>query len=218
MTVQTRRRRLPAETAPSGAKVARSEAPDTNLGEITRLLIRWSEGDQDALDPLMSAVYSELRQLAASYLRRESTGHTLQTSALIHEAFLRLVDQQQVRWRNRAHFFGIAAQAMRRILVDHARSHRYAKRGGGQRRLSLEEICELPVEQPPELKALDGALRDLATIDPEQANIVEMRYFAGLTNEEIATILGQSTRTVTRRWRMARAWLYLQLTDGTRDC
>lgn len=190
------------------------EAAERPRGDITRLLVRWSEGDGEALDALMSAVYAELRQLASSYLRRESSGHTLQTSALIHEAFLKLIDQREVQWQNRAHFFGIAAQAMRRILVDHARGQRYAKRGGGRRRLSLEEVCELPVERPPELVALDDALSDLAAIDPEQAKIVEMRYFAGLTGEEIAALLGQSVRTVTRRWRMARAWLYLELTDG----
>lgn len=123
-------------------------------GNVTRLLLRWSAGDRDALDALMSAVYGELRRLAASYLRREPRGHTLQTSSLVHEAFLRLVDQKHVDWRNRGHFFGIAAQAMRRILVDHARGHRYAKRGGGRRRLALDEVCELPVEQPTELEAL----------------------------------------------------------------
>ncbi len=203
-----------AEADFSRRRLAPPEAHDAVLGDITRLLVRWSEGDQEVLDPLMGAVYSELRQLAASYLRRESTGHTLQTSALIHEAFLRLVDQKRVRWRSRAHFFGIAAQAMRRILVDHARRHRYAKRGGGQQRLSLDEICELPALRPSELEALDDALRDLAALDPEHARIVEMRYFAGLTNQQIAGILGQSTRTVTRRWRMARAWLYLELSDG----
>ncbi len=206
-----------AEPTFSSTKDVQTQVPEIVRGDFTRLLVRWSEGDQDALDQLMPAVYDELRQLAASYLRREHAGHTLETSALIHEAFLRLVDQQRVRWRSRSHFFGIAAQAMRRILVDHARSHRYAKRGGGRRRLSLEEICQFPIEQPPELEALDDALRDLVAIAPEQAKIVEMRYFAGLTNQEIAAILGQSTRTVTRRWRMARAWLYLELCDGPQD-
>ena len=217
MTVHTRSMRPPAETAIGSTETARPEVSRTGVGDVTQLLIRWSEGARDALDPLMSAVYGELRELAVAYLRRESIGHTLQTSALIHEAFLRLIDQRRVRWRSRSHFFGIAARAMRRILVDHARSHRYAKRGGGRRRLSLDEVCELPVDRPPELEALDDALRDLATIDPEQAQIVEMRYFAGLTNAEIAKLLGQSTRTVTRRWRMARAWLYLELGDGARD-
>lgn len=207
---------MTAAFAASSTRVTPSETV-ASLGDVTRLLQRWSEGEQEALDPLMSAVYDELGELAASYLRRESAGHTLQTSALIHEAFLRLIDQQRVRWRSRAHFFGIAAQAMRRILVDHARSHRYAKRGGGWRRLSLEETCELPGERPSKLEALDDALRDLAVIDPEQAKIVQMRYFAGLNNEEIATCLGRSTRTVTRRWRMARAWLYLELSDGAQD-
>ena len=212
MTIQTRPRRPSAATLSAG--VARTQAP---AGDVTRLLVRWSDGDRGALEALMSAVYGELSQLAASYLRRERAGHTLQTSALIHEAFLRLIDQQRVRWRSRAHFFGIAAQAMRRILVDHARGHQYAKRGGGRRRLSLDEVCDLPVATAPELEALDDALRDLATIKPEHAKIVEMRYFGGLTSEEIATLLGQSTRTVTRRWRMARAWLYLELTDGAQD-
>jgi RNA polymerase sigma factor (TIGR02999 family) len=156
-------------------------------------------------------VYDELRSLASSYLRRESSGHTLETGALVHEAFLRLVDQERVQWQNRAQFFGIAAQMMRRILVDHARSHLYLKRGGGERKLSLDEALTLSAERAPELVALDEALQDLDTIAPQAARIVELRFFAGLTSEEIAHVLGVSVPTVTRGWRMARAWLYRHL-------
>ncbi len=177
-------------------------------GEVTRLLSRWSGGDASALDRLLPAVYDELRQLAAAYLRRERSTHTLETGALVHEAFLRLLGQEDVDWNNRRHFFGIAAQAMRRILVDHARARLYAKRGGGAQVLSLDGTIDVPLERAPELIALDDALEDLATIDAEQASIVELRYFGGLSNDEVAELLGTSARTVTRRWRMARAWLY----------
>ncbi|RMH21307.1 MAG: sigma-70 family RNA polymerase sigma factor [Acidobacteria bacterium] len=188
-------------------------------GDVTALLARWNAGDPAACDRLLEAIYGELRQLAAAYLRRERNGHTLETAALVNEAYLRLVDQRRVRWRNRSHFFGIAAQAMRRVLVDHARRKRYRKRGGDRRRLALDEVCELPVERAAELIALDDALRDLAALDPEQARIVELRYFAGLTLEEIAELFGCTVRTVSRRWRMARAWLYRQLAaeDGDGD-
>ncbi len=188
-------------------------------GEITELLVRWSTGDREAGEhdtgeQLLAVIYDELHQLAASYLRRERSSHTLQTSELVHEAYLRLIDQRQVRWQNRAHFFGIAAQAMRRILVDHARRRLYAKRGGAICHLSLEQAPELLVERASELVALDEALQALAAFDEEQARIVEMRYFAGLSSDEIALVLGRSARTVSRRWRMARAWLYHELNSG----
>ena len=181
-------------------------------GEITRWLMEWAQGDEDALDHLVPRVYDELRCLASTYLRREHAGHTLETAALIHEAFLRLVGQQHVAWESRSHFFGIAARMMRRILVDHARTHRYGKRGGGFRHLLLDENA-VPVEITPELEALDDALRDLAEVSPEQAQIVELRYFGGLRRAEIAEILGVSVPTVARRWRVARAWLFRHLRE-----
>ncbi len=183
-------------------------------GDVTRLLSAWSDGDEEALSALMPLVYDELRSLAAAYLRRERPDHTLRTSALIHEAYLRLVDQKRVRWHNRVHFFGVAAQAMRRVLVDHARSQQQAKRGGGARKVSLEEALTVAPEQAPELVALDEAMERLAAIDPRQAKIVELRFFGGLTSEEIGRVLGVSIPTVTRGWRMARAWLYRSLTEG----
>ncbi len=179
-------------------------------GEITRWLSEWARGDEGALDRLVPRIYDELRSLASNYLRREHTGHTLETSALIHEAFVRLVGQQHVAWESRSHFFGIASRMMRRILVDHARAHRYGKRGGGFRHLPLDETA-VPVEITPELEALDDALRDLAAVSPEQARIVELRYFGGLGRAEIAEVLGVSVPTVARRWRVARAWLFRHL-------
>lgn len=195
---------MPHETPPPGA----------DAGEVTGLLLAWGEGDPGALEDLLPRVYDELRSLAGSYLRRERSGHTLQTSDLVHEAYLRLVDQQRVSWQNRAHFFGVAAQAMRRILVDHARAQLYAKRGGGRAALPLDGTLELGTIRPPELVALDDALGALEQADPLQARVVELRYFAGLTGEEIAVVLGQSVRSVSRRWRMARAWLYQELAAG----
>ena len=156
-------------------------------------------------------VYDELCQLAAAYLRRERADHTLDAPALVHEAYLRLIDQRRVQWRNRAHFFGIAAQAMRRILVDHARRRCYAKRGGDRERFALDDALFISAQRAPELVALDDALKSLEALDADQAKIVELRYFAGLTTGEIATLLDSSSRTVTRRWRMARAWLFQEL-------
>ncbi len=190
---------------------------DDSPGDITLLLEQWSDGDQAALAELVPLVYDELRGLAAAYLRREPRGHTLPTSALVNEAFLRLVEQKRVQWRNRTHFFGIAARLMRRILVDHARRYLYAKRGAGARRLSLDQLPELGVMRPDELVALDDALCDLAVLDPDQVRVVELRYFGGLTGEEIGELLGISIPTVTRRWRMARAWLYRYLSAEVDD-
>jgi RNA polymerase sigma factor (TIGR02999 family) len=174
-------------------------------------LVAWSDGDQQALEKLMPLVYDELRRLAGRYLRRERPGHTLQATALVNEAYLRLVDQRDVRWQNRAHFFGIAAQMMRRILVDHARSHQVAKRGAGARKLSLDEAIEAPEQADVDLVALDDALSDLARIDPQQSRIVELRFFGGLTIEEVAEVVGVSPATVKREWTMAKAWLYREL-------
>ena len=188
-----------------------TDIPD---GEITQFLLRWNAGDEDALEPLIQSVYAELRRLASAYLRREHAHQALQTSALVNEAYLRLIDQRRVVWQNRSHFFGIAAQIMRRILIDDARRRHYAKRGGGVTPLSLDEALTVSHDRAPELIALDDALTDLARIDAQQARIVEMRYFGGLTNEEIAEVLGISSRTVIRGWRMARAWLFRALGDG----
>lgn len=179
----------------------------SECSHVTRLLVAWGGGDPSALEELLPLVYQELGQLASSYLRRERRGHTLQTSDLVHEAYLRLVDQDRVQWRNRAHFFGIAAQHIRRILIDHARKHLAQKRGRGQS-LSLEDTPLLTAEQAPELLELDAALTRLAEVSPHQARVVEMRFFGGLTAEEIAEALDISVPTVTRQWRVARAWLY----------
>lgn len=181
--------------------------------DVTHLLIDWGRGNQQALDKLLPLVYDELRRLAASYLRRERPDHTLQPTALVHEAYFRLTDQREVSWQNRAHFFGIAAQAMRRILVDHARSHLYAKRGGGAQKLSLDEAMGVPDQQGVELTALDEALNKLETIDPRQSRIIELRYFGGLSIEATAEVLGISPATVKREWSMARAWLHRQISQ-----
>ena len=182
--------------------------------EITQLLAEWSEGNQAALDKLYPLVYNELRRLAHGYLRRERKGHTLQTTALINEAYLRLVDQKQVHWANRSHFFAISAQIMRRILIDHARRYDYAKRGGGAPRISLDEAAVVAKERARELLMLDEALNGLAKIDPRRGRVVELRYFGGLNNEEIAGVLKISENTVTRDWNMARAWLYQELSGS----
>lgn len=178
---------------------------------VTRLLEAWRAGDDRALDELMSRVYGELRLLAERYLRREREGHTFGPHDLIHEAFLRLVDQRQVDWRNRAHFFGIAAQSMRRVLVDHARRRNASRRGGKVRHLVPADEAELAVKTDADLIALDEALTDLATTDEALARVVELRYFGGFEHDEIAELLGVSNPTVRRRWRLARAWLFRRL-------
>jgi RNA polymerase sigma-70 factor, ECF subfamily len=188
--------------------------PTPEPQRLTQLLVAWSDGDQKALDELFPLVYDELRQVARRHMRRERRGHTLRTTALVNDAYLRLVDQRQVRWQNRAHFFAIAAQMMRRILVDHARSKHYEKRGGGAVHVPLEEAAVLAEGKSAEILALDEALRALAELDPRRARVVELRYFGGLSNEEIAEVLKVSTNTVTRDWNMARAWLYNEL-NGT---
>jgi RNA polymerase sigma factor (TIGR02999 family) len=181
--------------------------------DVTRLLVDWSNGDQAALDKLLPLVNAELRQLARRYMRRENPGHTLQTSALVNEAYLRLIDQRQVRWQNRAHFFGIAAQLMRRILIDHARSHYYAKRGGGALKVSLDEAAAVTEARAAELLAVDEALEKLTAMDVRKGRIVELRFFGGLTEEETAEVMGVSMPTVQREWRAAKAWLRRMLTD-----
>lgn len=181
---------------------------------ITKLLVEWSDGNQSALDELYPLVYDELHRLARRYMSRERTGHTLQTTALINEAYVRLVDQRNVHWANRSHFFAISAQIMRRILIDHARRHAYAKRGGGAQQVSLEEVAAIVPEQGREMLRLDEALKSLAEMDPRRSQVVELRYFGGLNNEEIAGVLHISENTVTRDWNMARAWLYQQLSEN----
>lgn len=176
-------------------------------GDITALLGQWQGGSQNALDQLTPLVYKELRRLAQSYLRRERPGHTLQGTALVHEAYLRLVDQRQVQWRDRSHFFALSAELIRRILVDHARSKMAEKRGGDQVKLSLEEGMDAPVPGDLDLIALDDALQVLARTDLNQSRIVELRYFAGLSIEETADVLNISPATVKRDWVVAKAFL-----------
>ncbi len=175
---------------------------------VTQLLVAWSDGDESALDQLVPLVHGELRRLARSYMRGERHGHTLQTTALINEAYLRLVDQKNVRWQNRAHFLAIAAQLMRRILVDYARRRQYQKRGGGALQVSLADAESLSDERTPDLVALDEALASLAEMDPRRSQVVELRFFGGLNIEETAEILKVSPTTVERDWITAKAWLY----------
>ncbi|HEY6802218.1 MAG TPA: sigma-70 family RNA polymerase sigma factor [Pyrinomonadaceae bacterium] len=179
---------------------------------VTQLLVDWSKGDQAALERLMPLVYSELRRLATNYLRRERQGHTLQPTALVNEAYLKLVDQRNAKWQNRAQFFGISAQLMRRILVDHARQHQAAKRGGTeQKRISITSAEGLAKQSDVDLLALNEALDDLTKLDPQQGRIVELKFFGGLSIEETAEVLGIGHATVERDWKMARAWLRRQL-------
>lgn len=181
-------------------------------GDITQLLEDWTEGDSEALDRLMEVIYDELSRMASAQLRCERPDHTLQTSALVHEAYMRLVAQRHVRWQNRAHFLGIAAQMMRRVLVNHARDRVCAKRGGGAVHLPLDEAALISKEQLAECLAVDGALNSLAAVNPQQARVVELRYFGGLSRKEIAEVLSISQPTVGRRLRVARAWLCRHLT------
>jgi RNA polymerase sigma factor (TIGR02999 family) len=180
-------------------------------GEITVLLRRWGDGEQEAMEALMPLIYGELRTIARRYLRREREGHTLETSALVHEAYFRLVDQERVHWGGRSHFYAIAAQSMRRILVDHARRHRYQKRGGGTLPVPLDEAFHLGDQRPVDLVALDDALQELASEDPTKAQLVELRFFGGLSHPEIAEVMEVSLSTVERSWRLARAWLFRAL-------
>ena len=179
---------------------------------VTQLLLDWGKGDQRALERLTPLVYGELKRLAGRYLRRERPGHTLQSTALVHEAYLRLIDQRSAHWQNRAHFFGVAAQLIRRILVDYARRGHAAKRGAGAVKLSLEDVVETPRGRDLDVVALDDALETLARLDPQQSRIVELRFFAGLSIEETAEVLHISPATVKRDWTAAKAWLYRDLT------
>jgi len=176
--------------------------------------VDWQAGDDRALEQLMPLVYGELRRLAGRYLNREREGHTLDTHDLIHEAFLRLIDQRQVDWQSRAHFFAIAAQSMRRILVDHARRRGARRHGGDVRQLLLDDVPDFAVERDDGLVALDEALTELAREDESLARIVELRFFGGFEHDEIAALLGVSNPTVRRRWRLAKAWLYRRLSGS----
>ena len=184
---------------------------DAARADVTQLLQQWSSGQEQALDRLLPQIHDELRKLAASYLRRERPDHTLQPTALVNEAFLKLVDQRTAKWQNRAHFFGIAAQAMRRILVDHARSHAADKRGGAFRKVPLDDVNVIGPAVDVDLLALDEALTRLAILDPQQSRVVELRFFGGLTLEETAEVMRLSPATVGREWRMAKAWLSAEL-------
>jgi RNA polymerase sigma factor (TIGR02999 family) len=178
---------------------------------VTEMLRDWRNGDQEALGKLIPVVYDELRHQAARYLRRERPGHTLQTTALIHEAYLRLINQQNIEWQNRAHFYAIAARLMRQILVDHARKRQATKRGGSDIKIPLAEAVVISPGVNADLVALDEALTRLAALDPQQSRIVELRYFSGLSVEETAEVLGVSSRTVKRDWNVAKAWLRQQI-------
>lgn len=184
--------------------------------QITERLIAWNSGDAAARDDVIRGVYNELRRMAGRYLRLERPGHSLQPTALVHEAYLRLVDQTQVSWQNRAHFFGVAAQMMRRILVDHARTKQRDKRGGPARKLSLDEAMDASKGQPADLVALDDALESLARIDPRKSSVIELRFFGGLSVEETAEVLEVSPQTVLRDWKLAKAWLYQEMKGTTR--
>lgn len=181
--------------------------------EVTLLLSALTRGDQDAGARLIPVVYNELRRLAGSYMRHERPDHTLQATALVHEAYLKLVEQQSVNWQSRAHFFGVAAQLMRRILIDHARGHLRQKRGGEYKKVSLNDAFIFSPEQSVELLAVDESLQRLAKLDERQARVVELRFFGGLSVEEAAAVLGISAKTVKRDWSVAKAWLYADLKE-----
>ena len=192
----------------------------TSPQAVTECLIAWSQGDEAALEKLIPLVHEELRRLARRYMRRERgqrPAHTLQTTALVNEAYLRLIDASRVQWQNRAHFFAISARLMRQILVDYARAQKYAKRGGGTPPLSLDEATSLSVERAPDLVALDDALNDLTRIDERKGRVIELRFFGGLSVEETAEVLKVSPDTVMRDWRLAKAWLLRELSGEEND-
>ncbi|HEV2425913.1 MAG TPA: sigma-70 family RNA polymerase sigma factor [Terriglobia bacterium] len=198
----------------SGQNAQARETP--SAAEVSGLLQAWTAGDRGALDRLTPVVYDELRRLARGYLRRERTGHSLQTTALVNEAYVRLVDYKRMRWQNRAHFFAVSAQVMRRILVEHARRHNL-KRGGGVQHVSLEAAVEVGGARSEDLVALDDAMKALERLDRRKAQVVEMRFFGGLSVEETAEVLKVSPITVMRDWNTAKAWLYRELAGGSGD-
>jgi len=187
------------------------KVPPVSIREVTRLLQAWSVGDQDALKQLIPLVYDELHRMAHRYMSAEQSGQILQTTALVHEAYLRLVDVENIDWQNQAHFYGICARLMRRILIDFARSRNYQKRGGHFAHIELEEAATVSVVVSSELLAVDEALKQLATVDARKSEVVELRFFGGLTVEETATALGVSEETVMRDWKLAKAWLLREL-------
>jgi RNA polymerase sigma-70 factor (ECF subfamily) len=193
-----------------------AQSGDPAVGEVSTLLQAWSGGDRSALERLTPIVYAELRRLARRYLKRERTGHSLQTTALVNEAYMRLVDYTRMQWQDRAHFFAVSAQVMRRILVEHARCHNL-KRGAGVQHVSLEEAAMVGDDRAEDLVALDDAMNALARHDPRKVQVVEMRFYGGLSVEETAEVLKVSPVTVMRDWSTARAWLYRALTGGTDD-
>ena len=180
---------------------------------LTQLLLEWQQGDRRAFDVLTSLVYDELRRIAHRCVQRERDGHTLETTALVNEAYLRLAGEHRIEWQNRAHFFAVMAQVMRHVLTDHARRRHYAKRGGHQQRVSLEESSVMSPQRAAELVALDEALEELSRVDPRKSRVVELRYFGGLSLEETAAVLEVSVMTVRRDWRAAKAWLYKAVTS-----
>jgi RNA polymerase sigma factor (TIGR02999 family) len=185
---------------------------DVSSADVTGLLVQWARGDQEALERLMPLIYAECRRIAAQQLQHERRDHTLDPTALVHELYLRLVDQRRATWENRAQFFGIAAQLMRRILVDHARARQTAKRGGSALLVSLDAAADTPNDTHAEdVLAIDEALNRLSALDADQVRIIELRFFAGLTVEETAHVVGRSPRTVKREWRLAKAWLHREL-------
>ena len=194
----------------------RDQGKASTEADVSTLLRAWSDGDQKALDKLAPIVYDELRRLARHYLSRERIGHSLQATALVNEAYLRLVDYKRMRWENRAHFFAVSAQLMRRILVDHARRHNL-KRGGGVQHLALEDRAVVGGGRAENMVVLDDAMQALARIDPRKAHVVELRFFGGLSVEETAQVLKVSPVTVMRDWSTARAWLYREMGGGARD-
>jgi len=186
-------------------------------GDVTRLLAAWGRGDTKALEELIPLVYDELHRLAQRYMNQEPPGHTLQTTALVNEAYLRLIDQPEVAWQDRAHFFAVAARIMRHLLIDRARGRKYAKRGGGAYQVALDEAANFSQERAAEFVALDEALQALAEIDPRKSQIVELRYFGGLSIEETAEVLKLSPMTVKRDWKLAKAWLHRELSQSSKQ-
>ncbi len=195
----------------AGPKTGASPLRDPTATPVTELLVRWRSGDENALESLIPLVYDEMRRLAHRYLRRERPGHTLQSTALVHEAFVRLTGSAPPQWEDRAHFFGIAAHVMRQILVEYARSRNAGKRGGAAVRLAIDSVVEGAAQPDLDIVALDDALKDLARIDPQQSQVVELRFFSGLSIEDTAAVLGISESTVKRDWNTARVWLYREL-------
>ena len=206
-----------AATYRAGDDRIRGLMPTLSPQEVTQLLADWGKGDRSALDKLLPLVHSELRRIAQRQMSQERPGHTLQATALVNEAYLKLAGQQKFEWQNRAHFFAVCAQVMRHILIDHARAHGREKRGGGAIQVSLNDALVVGGDQAAHFIALDEALRVLERLDPQKGKIVELRYFGGLSIEEAAEVLNVSPRTVRREWQRAKAWLYRMMTEGIED-